>query len=128
MDIKKYFQFTGTINGLNYFLRNLLSYFLAFFAGYGIGYGMGMGDNGLTTLSLILLVPVLWFSFTTIWKRMNALFPKNATLFTVGLIFFQTILQFLPQDNPLQAMLTLALFVIGLILIFKNSEIKEHNG
>ena len=59
---------------------------------------------------------------------MNALFPKNATLFTVGLIFFQTILQFLPQDNPLQALLTLALFVIGLILIFKNSEIKEHNG
>lgn len=128
MDIKKYFQFTGTINGLNYFLRNLLSLLLAFLSGYGIGYGIASGNNGIMMISFILMAFILWFSFTTIWKRMNALFPEKANLFTIGLISLQTISQFLIEGSFLQSILTLFLFIVSLVLIFKNSEITEHNG
>lgn len=130
MDIKKYFQFTGTISGTNYLLRSLLSSLLSFFSGYGFGYGINYGGNALVFFSMILLVVVLWFSFTTIWKRMNALalFAKKVTLLTAGLIFLQLISTIFEQGNLLKVMLTLALFVINLFLVFKSSEIKEHNG
>ena len=42
--MKKYIEFTGTINGTTYFLRNLLCALLGFFVGYGIGYGIGMSN------------------------------------------------------------------------------------
>lgn len=125
--MKKYFQFSGTINGLNYFLRNTLSYFLSFIMGYGIGYGIGTGNTGLTALSVILVAPVVIFSFATIWKRMNALWSNNATNYTSIMVISQIVLQFL-QPGLFQSFLTLGLFVVGLILIFKDSNIEVHNG
>lgn len=125
--MKKYFEFSGTINGLNYFLRNTLSYFLAFTMGYGIGYGLESGNTGLTALSVILVAPVIVFSFATIWKRMNALWPNNATNYTGIMVISQIVLQFL-QPGLFQSFLTLGLFILGLILIFKDSNIEVHNG
>jgi len=55
---KKYFEFSGTINGTNYFLRNMLAYVLAAFFGFMTGFGAGSGNTGLTPL-----VYCFWYRF-----------------------------------------------------------------
>jgi len=120
-DIKKYFEFNGTISGTNYFLRNLLAVFFAFIGGFSLGWGIGTGTMFFTILGLIVLVPSLWFNICTIYKRSKALFPEYATIITVGMV----LLQLLESISPI---ITLSGIVIGLILIFKNSNIEDHNG
>ena len=124
--VKKYFEFSGTINGLNYFLRNLLSTFLAFFGGYMVGYGLGSSQMGLATLGFILLAPTIWFSIATIYKRTLALFPESATALTIGMLIAQVMVQF-TQDS-VGPVINLGLIIFGLILIFKNSNIQNHEG
>jgi uncharacterized membrane protein YhaH (DUF805 family) len=124
---KKYFEFSGTINGTNYFLRNMLAYVLAACFGFMTGFGAGSGNTGLTTVGLLFLVPILWFSFTTIYKRMNGLFPGDATGYTIGLVILQVLGQFL-NSSPTGALFTLILLIFGLVLIFKNSNIQTHEG
>ena len=124
--VKKYFEFSGTINGLNYFLRNLLSSFLAFFGGYMVGYGLGSSQMGLATLGFILLAPTIWFSIATIYKRTLALFPESATALTIGMLIAQVMVQF-TQDS-VGPVINLGLIIFGLILIFKNSNIQNHEG
>lgn len=124
--IKKYFEFSNTISGMTYLLRNLLGYFVGFAGGYIVGYGLVNQIMGLTTLGFVITAPVLWFTFTTVYKRVNALFPKDATLVTVGIIFAQVVSQ-LTQDS-VGPILSLSLLIMGLILIFKNSGIANHEG
>ena len=124
--IKKYFEFSGTINGLNYFLRNLLGTFLGFISGYLIGYGMASSEMGLIMLGFVILAPSMWFGATTIYKRASALFPKDATAITFGVIGAQVVMNF-TQDS-IGPLLNLALIIFGLIMIFKNSGIPSHEG
>jgi uncharacterized membrane protein YhaH (DUF805 family) len=126
--VKKYFEFSGTINGLNYFLRNLLTAVMAFFGGYMVGYGLGMQNMGLMTLGLVILAPTFWFNATTIWKRMNALYGENATLYTVGFFGLNIINQFISEEVSFKPIMTLLMFIIGLVLIFSNSKIENHEG
>jgi len=126
--VKKYFEFSGTINGLNYFLRNLLTTVMAFFGGYMVGYGLGMQEMGLMTLGLVILAPTFWFNVTTIWKRMNALYGENATLYTVGFFGLNIINQFISEEVSFKPIMTLLMFIIGLVLIFSNSKIENHEG
>jgi hypothetical protein len=126
--MKKYFEFSGTINGLNYFLRNIVLAILGFGVGYGIGYSFAMGDTGLMMVFVALFAPLMWLQASTIYKRMSALFPKDAVMYTGGLITLQLIQQAMGEDNPFRALLTLVLLVIGLVLIFKNSGIENHEG
>jgi len=126
--VKKYFEFSGTINGLNYFLRNLLTAVMAFFGGYMVGYGLGMQEMGLMTLGLVILAPTFWFNVTTIWKRMNALYGENATLYTVGFFGLNIINQFISEEVSFKPIMTLLMFIIGLVLIFSNSKIENHEG
>lgn len=125
--LKKYFEFSGTISGTNYFLRNLFSTIVAFFGGYALGWGLASGEMGVVTLGLLVLTPIVWFNFATIYKRANALFPEDATLWTVGLIILQVIGQFF-KGQPVGGLITLGLFIVGLIFIFKNSSIENHEG
>ncbi len=125
--IKKYFDFSGTISGTNYFLRNLISTFIAFFAGFMVGYGIGGGQTGLTTLGLLIIAPTLWFSVATIYKRANALFPENATAWTIGIIVLQILSQSF-KGEPFGGILTLATLIIGIIFIFSNSKLENHEG
>ena len=126
--MKKYFEFSGTINGLNYFLRNIVLAILGFGVGYGIGYSFAMGDTGLMMVFVALFAPLMWLQASTIYKRMSALFPKDAVMYTGGLITLQLIQQAMCEGNPFRALLTLVLLVIGLVLIFKNSGIENHEG
>lgn len=126
--LKKYFEFSGTINGLNYFLRNLILFVLAFGVGYGMGYSFGMGNTGVFMIFVALFAPLLWLQVSTIYKRMTALFPKDAKMYTAGLITLQFIQNAMNQDNPFRVILTLLLLVVAGVLIFKNSGIENHEG
>tara|TARA_R110000868_G_scaffold73338_1_gene212820 strand:+ start:3029 stop:3418 length:390 start_codon:yes stop_codon:yes gene_type:complete len=126
--IKKYFQFSGTISGSTYFLRNALATVLGFFAGYGMGYSFSVGEMGLLTVFLLLFTPILYFQLTTIYKRILSLFPDNPSLYTGVLVSLQIIMTAMHQDNPVRSILTLILLVFGGILIFKNSNIEHHEG
>lgn len=119
--INKYFQFSGTISGTNYFLRNMLATFIAFGGGWLIGYGIGSETNFMLMIGLLVLVPAFWFNVCTIFKRSNALFPEQAVWITVGMIAFQVL-------GEVNQIFSIFPFVMGLILLFKNSTIEEHNG
>ena len=119
--LKKYFEFSGTISGTNYLLRNLIAVFIAFIGGFSLGWGMGSVNTFFTILGLIILAPALWFNICTIYKRSTALFPKYATSITISMV----LLQLLDSVSPI---FTLIGVIIGLTLIFKNSDIEEHNG
>jgi len=119
--MKKYFEFSNTISGTNYFLRNLLATFVAFCGGFMIGWGIGIEQTFFTVLGIILITPALWFNLCTIYKRSNALFPEYATVITVGMIVFQIL-------KELHELFIIPTFIMGLILLFKNSNIEEHKG
>ncbi len=127
-NLKKYFQFSGTINGLNYFLRNLILYFLSYGIGYGIGMGMVNNDVGMIMVFVGLFAPVMWVQLTTIYKRMSALFPKDAALYTAGLITMQFVMSAMDVNNIYRSGLTLLLLIVAGVLIFKNSGIENHEG
>ncbi len=126
--MKKYFEFSGTINGLNYFLRNIVLAILGFGVGFGIGYSFGMDNTGLVMVFVALFAPLMWLQASTIYKRMLALFPKDAAMYTGGLITLQLVQQAMGEDNPFRVLLTLVLLVIAGILIFKKSGIENHEG
>ena len=127
-NLKKYFQFSGTINGLNYFLRNLILYFLSYGIGYGIGMSMVNNDVGMIMVFVGLFTPVMWVQLTTIYKRMSALFPKDAPLYTAGLITMQFVMSAMDVNNIYRSGLTLLLLIVAGVLIFKNSGIENHEG
>lgn len=125
--LKKYFEFNGTISGLNYFLRQLLSSLVALIGGFILGYGFGAQSVGLMALGMVILSPAIWFSFTTIYKRCNAIFPERATEYALSIVTLQLLGQF-GEGTAWGGLITLVLVGIGLYLIFKNSNIVEHNG
>ena len=120
-NLKKYFEFSGTISGTNYFLRNLLAVFVAFIGGFSLGWGIGSETMFFTILGLIILAPALWFNICTVYKRASALFPEYATIITGALVLLQLL-------DSISVVFSLIALVIGLTLIFKNSDIEEHNG
>ena len=120
-NIKKYFEFSGTINGTNYVLRNLLATFVAFIGGFSIGFGIGGEMQALTLVGIALIVPALWFNACSIYKRSLALFPEYAVWITVSMF----LMQILDTFNSVFGVIAL---ITGLVLVFKNSDIEEHNG
>jgi len=126
-EYKKYFEFSGTISGTNYFLRNLLSSLVAFIGGYLIGYGVASQIIGYTTVGLFVIAPTLWYSFATVYKRASAVFPGKGTGWTVAVLISQILMQVFDGEalgNVLQAFL----IIFGLVLIFSNSEVENHEG
>ena len=120
-NLKKYFEFSGTISGTNYFLRNLLAVFVAFIGGFSLGWGLGSETMFFTILGLIILAPALWFNICTVYKRASALFPEYAALITGALVLLQLL-------DSISVVFSIIALVIGLTLIFKNSGIEQHNG
>ncbi len=120
-NIKKYFEFSGTINGTNYVLRNLLATLVSFIGGFSIGFGIGGEMQALTLVGIALIVPALWFNACSIYKRSLALFPEYAVWITVSMF----LLQILDTYNTVFGVIAL---ITGLVLVFKNSDIEEHNG
>lgn len=128
MNIKKYFQFSETINGTNYFLRQLLSSLGAFLGGFLIGFGLINEQMGLFSLGLLIISVAIWFSLVSMYKRISSFEPENAGVLTSVFFSLQILNTFFPNGNPVGIILTLGLAIIGLYLIFGNSNILNHNG
>ncbi len=106
--MKKYFDFNGTINGTNYFLRGLVAGIPALIANVTLVDPYISG--GVLAFMLILLIPTVWFSLSTTNKRLNALMPDQKVLGWV--------LCFIPIIS----------WGMSVYLLFGNSKIKNHKG
>ena len=126
--MNKYFQFSGTISGTNYFLRNLLSYIIGFVCGILIGIGATQGTFAVVIYGVLLLIPTLWFQFASIYKRMNSLYPSNAKFYSSALVAFQLLAEIFKEQELIGSLLTLGLIVVAVILIFSDSKIQNHQG
>jgi len=120
-NIKKYFEFSGTINGTNYVLRNLLATLGGFIGGFTVGMGIGASVPIITVLGGLFLIPVFWFNACTIYKRSKSLFPEYAVAITIAMFLLQIF-------GEVNTWFSVPALIMGLILIFKNSNIEEHNG
>lgn len=125
-DLKKYFDFSGTISGSTYLLRNLIAGVGAFIGGFLIGYGI-VQSTGIIMLGLLILAPSCWLSIANIYKRFNALYPRSTNEYTIGLIFLQVLSGF-GKDQVWGDLISLFLIVIACVLIFRNSNITNHEG
>lgn len=126
-NIKKYFQFSGTISGLNYLLRNILSYLVSYTGGYMVGTGIMQNDTGLTTIGFIIVVPAIIFGFATLYKRVLALSDVDAISYTIGIILVQILSQF-TGAGLFKSIFGLLMIAFSCILIFQNSKIEDHKG
>jgi len=126
-NIKKYLEFKGTISGGDYIVRNLIASGLAFTGGFVIGFGIGINDLFLTILGIILLTPTLWFSLATIYKRINAFYPDKAGEFTALFAILQMVSEF-GKGETWATVISIIIIISGLFLIFKNSNIENHEG
>lgn len=120
----KYFEFSGRIGGTTYFLRAILANILQYVTGYICGIGWELS----VVLFLIgcgMIFLAHWYSFATIYKRANAIDPKNAKLWTGSYIAIGCILIF-DNGDGFYKLFTLLSLVIHLIFIFKNAEYKKN--
>lgn len=128
MNYYKYFQFSGTINGTNYFLRQLLATLTAMVGGFGLGYSIASEIAILLLPSVAVTAGAIWFSLSTMYKRFTALQPDNAGLYTALLFSFQTLSTYIKDEPPYGAVIKLGLIIVGFYLIFSNSKITNHEG
>ena len=127
MELKRYFDFSGTISGTTYFFRNLLAGILQFIGGYMVGVGFGTGNLGIGAIGFLIVSPAIALQLSTIWKRLTALFPNNVKEFFITFLVVSIVSQF-SKESTYQPLMTLVILIIGLILIFKSSNIEKHNG
>ena len=147
----KYFEFKNTTNGTDYFLRGLATILFLIPIGLFVGIGLAILNSQpviaaiLIGLACLTLVPMIWFSLATSYKRINAFFPGKAGWLVAVTFIYSFILE---AFNPTQSMnlidepagtlpngdyityLVLAIpsLVWSLYLLFGNSKVKKHIG
>ena len=147
----KYFQFKNTTNGTDYFLRGLATILFLIPIGIFVGIGLAILNSQpviaaiLIGLACLTLVPMIWFSLATSYKRINAFFPGKAGWLVAVTFIYSFILE---AFNPTQSMnlldepagtlpngdyiTYLVLFIPSLVwslyLLFGNSKVKKHIG
>tara|TARA_B100000768_G_C11018412_1_gene265087 strand:+ start:82 stop:552 length:471 start_codon:yes stop_codon:yes gene_type:complete len=147
----KYFQFKNTINGTDYFLRGLS--LILFFIPIGIFVGIGVAlistnpalAGLLVGLGGLLLIPTMWFSLATTYKRINSFFPNKAGWLVAATFVYSMILEgFNPNNGMAQlnesaptlpngdyityVVLLIPSLIWSLYLLFGNSTVKKHIG
>ena len=138
----KYFKFEGTTNGTDYFLRGLVggfAFMIPFLILLGIGTylvtaGSPVAGVILMILGAALLIPYMWFSLATTWKRINAFWPNHATKLTVAVFVLSFITQILsPESGIVSSYIPFLTIVIpqtifSFYILFANSKVKKHIG
>lgn len=147
----KYFQFKNTTNGTDYFLRGLATLLFVIPIGLFIGVGAVLIKTNavlaglLVGLGVLGIIPMIWFSLATTYKRINAFFPNKAGWLVACSFIYAIILEgFNPQnamntlDTPAGTLpdgdyttyfiLALPYWVWSLYLLFGNSKIEKHIG
>ena len=123
----KYFQPSGTIDGSNFFWRHLISLLLVFPSAFGLGFFMLSGNYVVGLLFALLTSLFIYINFVNYVKRIRALFPEHLLIFMIGLIIMN--LSSLFFDNEIfQIILNLVTLGFNMFLIFKNSNIENHDG
>ena len=125
--LSKYFEFSGTIGGLTYLLRILLTTCLISIGGILFEEPIRGGNIPLTLLSFILLLPLVWVLLSTKYKMVNAFDREMVNIYTIGIITTYVVSN-LTSDRLVSIMLTMFLFGIDLTMILKDSNIKNHKG
>ena len=147
----KYFEFKNTTNGTDYFLRGLATILFLIPIGIFVGIGLAILNSQpaiaaiLIGLASLILVPMIWFSLATSYKRINAFFPGKAGWLVAVTFIYSFILE---AFNPTQSMnlldepagtlpngdyitylvLVIPSLVWSLYLLFGNSKVKKHIG
>ena len=148
----KYFEFKNTINGTDYFLRGLATILFLIPIGIFVGVGIALITTNavlaglLVGVGALLIIPMLWFSLATSYKRISSFFPNKAGFLTVLTFLLSFIVEGLnpnntanidlenpapyvsPLDSPIYIVLLLVQLVWGFYLIFGNSKIEKHIG
>ena len=143
----KYFQFKNTINGMDYFLRGLATLLFAIPMGILMGVGFVVMTSNVVVGGLLILlgclfiIPMIWFSLATTYKRINAFFPKQATLLTILTFISSGIAEVFnpnsgaelgefvsPAESPMYLVILVVSLVWSLYLLFGNSKVKKHIG
>ena len=123
--IKKYFQFSGTISGTTFLLRNILNFILSFCTVVLIAYSVSISSIPFMLFGLVSLVIVIWFSLSTLFKRINALYTFDSALYTAG--FFSLECVNAAMEYSIIKMITSFVLLVGwLFLIIKDSDIETH--
>jgi uncharacterized membrane protein YhaH (DUF805 family) len=126
-NIKKYLQLNGTISGGDYIVRNLISSCIAFVSGFGIGFGITYDNILLVLLCGIILIPTLLFSIATVYKRINAFYPEKVGELTALFVILQIISE-IGKGEIWATIISITILIAGFVLIFKNSNIENHEG
>jgi uncharacterized membrane protein YhaH (DUF805 family) len=119
---EKYFDFTGRISGTTYFLRAFLANILSFIAGYLCGYGW-VASSTILVFGAVMLFLCLWYSLATVYKRANAIDPKNVQLWTGAVAIISGILLFDDGGGFFKAINVLGI-VIHIYFVFQNANPK----
>ena len=127
--MKHYFDFSGTISGTNYFLRNVISVLLMMSGAIVLAAGINEYSNPLQMVGGIEIILGIIINLSNLVKRMRALFPLNFKFVFIGFAVATILSNSIVVEFPIIAfILNLALFIFGLVLIFKNSDVEIHNG
>ena len=147
----KYFQFKNTINGTDYFLRGLATILFLIPIGIFVGVGVALITTNavlaglLVGIGALLLIPMLWFSIATSYKRINSFFPGKAGWLVVVTFIYSFILEAFNPNNGMAQLnesaetlpngdyiTYLVLFIPSMVwslyLLFGNSKVKKHIG
>ena len=147
----KYFEFKNTTNGTDYFLRGLATILFLIPIGIFVGIGLAILNSQpviaaiLIGLASLTLVPMIWFSLATSYKRINAFFPGKAGWLVALTFIYSFILEgFNPNNGMAQLnesagtlpngdyitylVLAIPSLIWSLYLLFGNSKVKKHIG
>lgn len=147
----KYFEFKNTTNGTDYFLRGLATILFLIPIGIFVGIGIAILNSQpiiaaiLIGLACLILVPMIWFSLATTYKRINAFFPNKAGWLVAVTFIYGFILEGVNPNNGMNQLnepagtlpngdyityLVLAIpsLIWSLYLLFGNSKVKKHIG
>ena len=147
----KYFQFKNTTNGTDYFLRGVFNLVFLIPIGICIGIGIALLPSNpviaglLIGLGVLGVIPMIWFSLATTYKRINAFFPGKAGWLVAVTFIYSFILEgFNPNNVTAQLnesagtlpngdyitylVLALPYLAWSLYILFGNSKVKKHIG
>lgn len=129
--LKKWFNFSDTLNGTNFLIRWIVATLVQYPGGYLLGLGLAGANMGYTMIGLILASLGIALQFSTLLKRSNALFSMSAKAFVfyfayLAVSIFQGFAQSMGQEILLVTNLTMV--IMFLYAIFRNSGIANHEG
>lgn len=123
--LKKLFNFSDTISGVDFLIRWVSSIIIQWPGGFLIGYGIASGIMGLTMLGVLIACVGIVLQFSTLRKRARALFTDNNDLHFYIVYLILSIIQGFTNDMELiiSIPINILVLIVFSIALFKNSGI-----